>query len=90
MLTATHLINRIPSTVLGNLSPYEKLYHKPPSYDHLRVFGCLAYMAQHLPDKLAPRAVKTVFIGYLPSQKGYKLFDHVTELTYVSRNVIFQ
>nr|KYP37239.1 Retrovirus-related Pol polyprotein from transposon TNT 1-94 [Cajanus cajan] len=41
VLTATHLINRAPTIVNSNITPYEMLYGKPPSYDHLRIFGSL-------------------------------------------------
>ena len=70
LLTSTYIINRIPTTILNNISPYEALYHTPPSYDNIRVFGCLAYMSVHQSDKLAARAVPTVFIGYPLLQKG--------------------
>ena len=43
LLTATHLINRMPLSSIENKSPYEKLYGVKPNIDHLRVFGCLVY-----------------------------------------------
>jgi len=41
--TATHVINRSPSTTINFLTPYERWTGHNPSLDHLRVFGCLAY-----------------------------------------------
>ncbi|XP_075084347.1 uncharacterized protein LOC142167881 [Nicotiana tabacum] len=62
--TSVYLINKIPTQVLNKRSPYELLYGKQPSIDHLRVFGCLCY-ASTLPrgDKFAPRARRAVMIG---------------------------
>lgn len=39
VLTVAFLINRAPTPLLGNKSPYELLFHKPPSVTNLRVFG---------------------------------------------------
>ncbi|XP_075492417.1 uncharacterized protein LOC142530464 [Primulina tabacum] len=70
VLTAVYLINRTPTLLLGNHSPYEALFHCTPSYSHLRVLGCLVY-ASVLPrgDKFAPRATACVFLGYSSTQK---------------------
>ncbi|XP_015169404.1 uncharacterized protein [Solanum tuberosum] len=89
--TAVYLINKIPTEVLGGRSPYEMLLKKVPRLDHLRIFGCLCYAAQ-LPrgDKFAPRARKTIFLGYSETQKGYGLFDLVDNVFFVSRDVTFR
>ncbi|KAL6313610.1 hypothetical protein AAG906_006979 [Vitis piasezkii] len=40
-LHAVHAINRIPSAVIHNQTPYERLFGSPPVYHHLRSFGSL-------------------------------------------------
>ncbi|XP_074373755.1 uncharacterized protein LOC141714118 [Apium graveolens] len=91
LLAATYMINKTPSKILNNLSPYEILFHKPPLYDHMRVFGCLAYAStlSKRADKFAPRATKCVFIGYPQHQKGYKLINIETGHKFVSTDVVF-
>lgn len=36
VITAVYLTNRLPSPVIGNLTPYEKLFNKKPYYNSLR------------------------------------------------------
>lgn len=44
-------------------------------------------MPIHENEKLAPLAIKTIFIGYSYTQKGYKL--SITKHIHISRRVIF-
>ncbi|GKE39445.1 cysteine-rich receptor-like protein kinase 8, partial [Tanacetum coccineum] len=57
--TATYLINRLPSSVIGNVTPYEILLKKEPTYKHLNVFGCLALVSNpsRTTDKFDPRGM---------------------------------
>ena len=91
VLTAVHLINRVPSKSLGNKSTYEMLFHSPPSYHHLKCFGCLCFVSTlpHNGNKFAPRARKCVFLGYPYDIKGYKVLHLESNSVYISRDVIF-
>jgi len=91
VLTGTHLINRLPTKVLRGKTPYEVLHGSAPTYNHLRVFGCLGFVATYKQgrDKFQPRARTCVFLGYPLGQKGYKVMDLETHKVYVSRDVVF-
>ena len=73
--TACYLVNRSPSSALDDTTPHEVWSGKKPSLQHLRVFGCDAYV--HVPkenrSKLDKKAEKCIFIGYKDGVKGYKL-----------------
>lgn len=79
----------MPSRVIDNKSPYEILYNKPPSLDHLRVIGCKANAYNLTTDKFAPKSTPTVLIGYPQNQKGYLLYDTTTHKVITTRNVTF-
>ena len=71
--TACYLVNRSPSTAIDCKTPEEVWSGKTPQYDHLKVFGCPAY-AHIRHNKLEPRALKCVFLGYGDEVKGYRLW----------------
>ena len=58
--------------------------------DYLKVFGCITY-AHIRQDKLEPRALKCVFLGYLEGVKAYKLWclEPGIRKCIVSRDVVF-
>lgn len=91
-LTACYLINRTPSKLLNDKTPFEMLYKRQPAFDQLRVFGCLSYAhnQNHNGDKFAPRSRRCIFIGYPYGKKGYRLYDLEKEECFTSRDVLFQ
>lgn len=92
VLTAVYTMNRLPSSVLKNVSPYETLYGDPPDYEDFKAFGCLAFCASTSTkgDKFQNRGVPCVFIGYPPSNKGYRLLTLADNSIIISRDVLFQ
>ena len=45
--TTCYLVNRSPSSALDDKTPHEVWSGKKPSFQHVRVFGCDAYV--HVP-----------------------------------------
>jgi len=71
-------------------SPFERLYGNPPSYDHLRVIGCLCYATDLKPhDKFDLRAKKGILLGYTFGYKGYKLYDLDKKTVFHSHDILF-
>ncbi|KAJ0546332.1 putative RNA-directed DNA polymerase [Helianthus annuus] len=91
ILTAAYVINRLPSDVIGNKTPYEILFNVNPDYEHMRVFGCLAYYKsiETKGDKFEVRGRPGIFLGYPPGTKGYKIFDARHNKIITSRDVKF-
>lgn len=91
VLTAVFIINRLPTHLLKNKSPFEVLTSKRVDYGGLKVFGCLAYYSTSKKNrhKFQPRSKPCVFLGYPAGYKGYKLLDLDTNTIHISRNVTF-
>jgi hypothetical protein len=92
VLTATYLLNRLPSRVLKGKSPFEILFaDKSPFRVPLKVFGCVSFVHNLNPsrDKLDPRAHKCIFLGYSRTQKGYRCYSPSLQKHFVSADVTF-
>ena len=95
-MTAIHLINRLSSRILGMKSPLELLEEKYPEVKLktgllVKLFGCIGYVYSpaHRTDKWSTKGLKCVFVGYLTTQKGYKLYHPITKKYIVSKDVVF-
>ena len=91
VLTAVFIINRLPTPLLNDRSPYELLTFKKADYNNFKVFGCLSYCSTSVKNrnKFQPRAKPCLFLGYPAGYKGYKLLDLESNNVHISRNVVF-
>ena len=92
ILCANYLQNRLYNSAV-NSTPYFLLYGKKPPVDHLRIFGCEAWVliprAQRRKGGVKSR--KKRFCGYQPNTKGWRFIEsnHNQTRIVVSRNAEF-
>ncbi|PKU67006.1 Retrovirus-related Pol polyprotein from transposon TNT 1-94 [Dendrobium catenatum] len=91
VLTSIYLINRMPSQITNQKSPFELLHQTAPRYDHLRTFGCECFylLPPHTHHKLQPKSISVIFLGYSDTYKGYKCLDPSTNKIYISKHTEF-
>jgi histone deacetylase 1/2 len=88
---AAYLINRQPTPLLQNKTPFETLFRQPPNYLKLKKFGCRCFplTKPYNTNKLQPKATTCLFLGYSTTQNAYKCLDLSTNKLYLSRHVLF-
>lgn len=89
--TTACLINRLPSQVTQNESPYSLVFHKESDYKFLKPFGCACYLClkHYNQHKLQIHTISCVFLGYGYSHKGYKFMNSHGKI-FTSRHVLFK
>ncbi|CAI7860139.1 unnamed protein product [Closterium sp. NIES-53] len=84
--------NRLPTTGLAaDITPHEAFYHRKPSLEFLRVWGCMTqYREPAGPDhKLLPRTKWGVHLGICPVSKGWVIKNVDNGKVTATRDVIF-
>ncbi|CAF4918329.1 unnamed protein product [Pieris macdunnoughi] len=88
--TSVYLRNRSVVTGLNNKTPYEVWTGQKPNLSHLRIFGSVVMV--HIPKerrlKWDKKANKLIFGGYAEKTKGYRVYDPVTNIVTISRDVV--
>jgi hypothetical protein len=90
VVTAVYLQNRLLTKSLADRTPYEAWHRRKPVVNHLRVFGCRAFVKQlnHV-DKLADRSHIGVFISYAEGAKAYRILNPVARQVCTARDIMF-
>jgi hypothetical protein len=88
-VTSVFIINRLPSSVLSDVSSYFKLFNKGPDYSLFRSFGCSCFplLRPYSTHKLMFWSKHCIFMGYSSNQCGYHCLDPVSCKVYLSRHV---
>jgi hypothetical protein len=89
--TAVYLINRLPSKVTKQKSPFAKLLQISPDYKLLKIFGCECwpFLRPYNSTKLASQSQSCVFIGYSKNHLEYKCLHIPSGMVYIARHVVF-
>jgi hypothetical protein len=89
--TAVYVINRTVSSALDKRrTPYELWNNRKPNIDHLRVFGCTAYVHHEVKiNTLTANAWKGIFVGYDTCHHTYMIYKPTTQRISYTRNVKF-
>ncbi|GBE80375.1 hypothetical protein SCP_0300900 [Sparassis crispa] len=74
---AAYIKNRAPTSVLNHATPEEKWNQSKPNISHLREFGSIVWVLTEdiALSKLAPRANKYIFVGYVDGPNAIKYYD---------------
>ena len=88
ILTAAYLLNRVPSKSVSS-TPYEIWYGKQPSLNHIKIWGCPAFIKKLKTDKLETRSVQGRFVGYPKESLGYQFYLPDEQRVVISRHAIF-
>ncbi|XP_022899339.1 uncharacterized protein LOC111412640 [Olea europaea var. sylvestris] len=69
-----YILNRSPTKVAKNKTPFEMWHKKKPKVDHLKNFGSISYAFVPSQDreKFDEKGQKLLFIGYGDESKGYR------------------
>lgn len=92
ILTATYIVNKLPSKVINFRTPFEIIFGHKLEYDHMRIFGFLEYVrnTNTKGDKFEVRGRPIVFIGYPQGKKGIKFMTliHTKSLSQETQNLL--
>jgi hypothetical protein len=91
VLSANYLLNRVPRKKLDK-TPYELWKGRKPSYNHLKVWGCLAKVLAPLPKKMkiGPKTVDCIFIGYAAHSNAYRFLVYESKNPEIHKNTIME
>ncbi|CAI7889131.1 unnamed protein product [Closterium sp. NIES-53] len=84
-----HQLNLWPRVSLPETSPTLLWTGKVGDASRFRVWGARAFVRDTTADKLSPRAIPCVFLGFVPDAPGWQFYDPASRRVFVSQDVTF-
>ncbi|GJU23088.1 retrotransposon protein, putative, ty1-copia subclass [Tanacetum coccineum] len=86
--SANRILNIVPTKKVDRM-PYEIWHKKASKLSYLRVFGCEALVKREAPDKLNPRSIKCIFVGFPKEMMGYYFYYPLDNKIFVAQKTKF-
>ncbi|CAI7791558.1 unnamed protein product [Closterium sp. NIES-53] len=86
---AAHQLNLWPRVSLPDTSPTLLWTGKVGDASRFRVWGARAFVRDTTADKLSPRAIPCVFLGFVPDVPGWQFYDPASRRVFASQDVTF-
>ncbi|GKA13074.1 retrotransposon protein, putative, ty1-copia subclass [Tanacetum coccineum] len=86
--SAARILNMFPTKKV-EMTPCEIWHWKAPKLSYLRVWGCEILVKRDAPDKLDPRSIKCIFVGYPKEIMGYYFYYPPKNKIFVAQNAEF-
>ncbi|CAI7798204.1 unnamed protein product [Closterium sp. NIES-53] len=86
---AAHQLNLWPRVSLPETSPTLLWTGKVGDASRFRVWGARAFVHDTTADKLSPRAIPCVFLGFVPDVPGWQFYDPASRRVFASQDVTF-
>ncbi|CAI7793900.1 unnamed protein product [Closterium sp. NIES-53] len=86
---AAHQLNLWPRVSLSETSLTLLWTGKVGDASRFRVWGARAFVRDTTADKLSPRAIPCVFLGFVPDAPGWQFYDPASRRVFASRDVTF-
>ncbi|GJS44147.1 retrovirus-related pol polyprotein from transposon TNT 1-94 [Tanacetum coccineum] len=89
--TACYTQNHSLIRLRYNKTPYEMMHDKKPDLSYLHVFGSICYPTNDSEDlgKLDAKVDISIFVGYAPAKKGFKIYNKRTQKIMETIHVTF-
>ena len=75
-----YVLNRSPTLVVKDMTLEKACSGSKPSFDHLRVFGCISHVRipYRKSTKLDDKSVRCVLLVVSEESKAYRLYDQIS------------